>query len=556
MVALTPPTLELNGSPISEQQNPKLLGLTLDPRLLWKPHIQAVTTQTARRLGALHKVTCSHGGVPTPVGINIYKSTVRPLMEYGAALWSGASDTLLAPLISLQRKALTRVTGARYTTSADAIDVDACVVPLTIRWKILSLDWMSKIRRLPPNHPLLIQFNKPEYHRRLPWYNTFCQRVGKTWPEEDSRLKSHFEPLPVLPFDGILKLRLLHPDLMSREDCPCPPKKDCTSESINQAKTWVQNTLKLIRQNADPPAVIAFTDGSCLSPAGPCGSGAAISVEDERIELVNPISTCGSNNVAEFGAFVDVPNWFTHRRLHLEARPLHIFSDSTFAISLLLSNSPLKSGFSHDSIHKLYNLLREVISRGCRLSFHWIPAHIGIPENEKADELAKRAAQEAALSPHIRHNPLVRVPLQLAKLIHRQNAQNEWKRLWALPNTHGRHLYKFNPNITSQPSKWVGSRRFSSLRCQLRHGHWGIQKAHDIEDLCHCNSGDAEDVHHFLFQCSSWSIPRENMIRRAQQNHPTQRVSPKSLLAPTNSYENQVQMHEIVNDFLSATDYV
>ena len=65
------------------------LGLTLSSNLSWKAHILKVYEKACRRLNLLKglKFILNRGTLN-----RLYKSLIRPLMEYGDVLWDGCTD--------------------------------------------------------------------------------------------------------------------------------------------------------------------------------------------------------------------------------------------------------------------------------------------------------------------------------------------------------------------------------------------------------------------------------------------------------------------------------
>ena len=71
-----------------------------------------------------------------------------------------------------------------------------------------------------------------------------------------------------------------------------------------------------------------------------------------------------------------------------------ICSDSVSAINSIgkgLSKS------RQDLVYDILLAIRDVTRRGVERSYVWVPAHVGIASNEKADKLAKEAAQKEAI---------------------------------------------------------------------------------------------------------------------------------------------------------------
>jgi ribonuclease HI len=131
-------------------------------------------------------------------------------------------------------------------------------------------------------------------------------------------------------------------------------------------------------------AIIIYTDGSCLgNPGGPMGLGAVIVDRGKRIELSEYLGV-GTNNIAELTAIL--------RALQAvppadqRGREVVVHSDSQYAINMLTKGWKAKKNL------ELVAELKELLAHFSRLRFVWVRGHTGVPENERADELANAAS--------------------------------------------------------------------------------------------------------------------------------------------------------------------
>jgi ribonuclease HI len=150
-----------------------------------------------------------------------------------------------------------------------------------------------------------------------------------------------------------------------------------------------------------PPegAHIAFTDGSSIPNPGPCGAGVAMRFQGTKdyVETAVPLGY-GDNNKGEMGAIKEVGQealrGLGDGRI-LAGSTLLIFSDSALCIGYL------EHGWSFSTWpvlgHETRSIFRELKSK-IKVVFYWIRGHAGIPGNELADAVAKRAAKQAAAS--------------------------------------------------------------------------------------------------------------------------------------------------------------
>ena len=105
---------------------------------------------------------------------------------------------------------------------------------------------------------------------------------------------------------------------------------------------------------------------------------------------------------------------------------------------------------------------------GFHLTIHWIPSHIGISGNEKADQLAKQGAISNALGPE----PFVPISNAIFKLSLNKKFQNLWTKRWQASNT-CRQTKLWLPKSTNkiENSLWSITRQKIALMVQTITGH-------------------------------------------------------------------------------------
>jgi len=92
----------INNHNISPEDNLKCLGVLLDNKLSWKPHVQKVKTQLSGACGILSKL--KH--YTPPVFKVVYNSLIHPYLNYSILNWGRASNATIQLLIKLQNKAI------------------------------------------------------------------------------------------------------------------------------------------------------------------------------------------------------------------------------------------------------------------------------------------------------------------------------------------------------------------------------------------------------------------------------------------------------------------
>jgi ribonuclease HI/exonuclease III len=559
-----PPTILLGNSHISLSRSPKYLGVTLDPQLTWAAHVQGMAVKANQRLGVLYQLHSHYfkKGITANVILKLYKTIIRPTMEYCCPLWRGAKDHILAPLHIIQNKVLRLCTGARRTSPIEALEIDTQIVPLGLRWEQMSKEWVAKIERLPPSHPLTntAKTSKPAHHytknktssvplcmNKQPAHNT--RRASKATPEQK-------QPIRMDPWNHSILPTHLHNKLITRRS---PANKAIPME----AKRWAADTLKSI----DPAdASVAYTDGSCLQAVGSAGAGIFTKAPGcVPTSKGYPLSQSSTNFEAELYAVAQAcQNHITHGR-HTRNIALHVYTDALTVWGLLANNTYPQTG-NTTIFDKLANNMG-IILQHTSLTLYWIPSHVGIPGNEKADRMAKEAATHASTEPKWASDPVFPVSLATAKKKIRMNMRRKWQQRWNA-SSGGRDYFALQPKVTTNQSHaWATNRRADSIQCQLRLNHSILNASrarfdNDVDPDCtECKSSTIETREHYLMHCEQYNSQRYRYYQHAQQI-----AGPSAHLLEGDSYVSMVlgthaalsryqktQMHKATNDFIKAT---
>jgi hypothetical protein len=137
------PILRLNGVVINEVQTHKHLGLTFNNTLTWTDHISQLVTKASRCIGLLRRIGRD---VPRQCLELLYKSMIRPIMEYADVIFDGSSDTSLKRLEDTQRQAALACTGAYKHTRHDNLLEELGWSPLATRRRHHRMNLMFKIQ--------------------------------------------------------------------------------------------------------------------------------------------------------------------------------------------------------------------------------------------------------------------------------------------------------------------------------------------------------------------------------------------------------------------------
>ena len=103
----------MDGSGPEEKSSFKMLWLVFSSKLDWGSYIISIAKTTSKKIGALIR---SVKFLSPEVGLYLYKSTIRPCMEYCCHVWAGAPSCYLELLDKLQKR-IGRTVGPSLATS-------------------------------------------------------------------------------------------------------------------------------------------------------------------------------------------------------------------------------------------------------------------------------------------------------------------------------------------------------------------------------------------------------------------------------------------------------
>jgi ribonuclease HI len=148
----------------------------------------------------------------------------------------------------------------------------------------------------------------------------------------------------------------------------------------------------MIGQLRNMKQVEIFTDGACKGNPGPGGWGALLRMgKHEKVMSGGEAET--TNNRMELTAVIKALGAL------VEPCKVELYSDSKYVIDGITkwASSWVKRGWKTSAKKPVLNddLWRELIGLASRheITWHWVKAHNGHPENERVDQLASAEAE-------------------------------------------------------------------------------------------------------------------------------------------------------------------
>ena len=477
------PHLKLDGNILPYANDVKFLGMTFDSKLTWAKHIDNLKCKVKNSLNLLKVVSGLEWGADKKSLLQLYDALCRSKLDYGCQLYSSACDSKLKELDVVHNMGLRICSGAFRTSPVESLYVDTHQLPLDLRREELGLRYLMRIKSNidSPSNKVIRQLDESKFKSRssVP----FQVRLNKSVSEESLKNQSILELTP------------------SRVPPWFVPRAEICVKTIIKKNSSDEVTKKLFLEHDEVHngAYKIFTDGSKSNE----GVGLAVVTKDsyEVAKLPNMTSVY----TAELSA-INRALALVHRT---NKKNFVIYSDSKSALESLNSCNP-----SHPLVLKAREWLFRISCRHKIVSFCWVPAHVGIGGNEKADQEAKKVCKQRTLD-------VQKVPYFDMKLPIRKYIRGKWQERWssALLTTN-KKLKGIRPHVNYWQSSFQKDRRMEVVLGRLRIGHSRLTHNYLLEGgdapVCdHC--GGILSVEHILVLCPSHdAVRRKHGLFRKQ----------------------------------------
>ena len=107
-------SLPMNGSKLKLSKKTRLLGVTLDSKQNWKPHITPITCKAVTALMQCRQIVGKTWGIKPSMIKWIYTAMIHPIMPYACVSWAGSltKKYLVRKLTKMQRLACLMISSA------------------------------------------------------------------------------------------------------------------------------------------------------------------------------------------------------------------------------------------------------------------------------------------------------------------------------------------------------------------------------------------------------------------------------------------------------------
>lgn len=462
------PKLTLDGQTLECVKKFTFLGVTFDTKLNWTEHVNNITAKTKLNMNVIRMLSNTTYGSDRNSLLKLHDALIASINGYGSIAFNNLTQEQEKRLNTVQIRGLKYAIGAFITSPNKSVEVEAGVTPVRHQRQIQRMKFSCKVLT-NTNHPLYDSLrdttNDIIYTQRSkpPITYTMRQELRTLNVNNDT----HFNQTQLTDFPPWTKTNHKYDISLTRFNKINTPKEILKTE-FN----------KRLHKYKDDNYEVSYTDGSKTDD----GYGCAV-IEDCNIHRYrcHDYSSVYSAELFALSRAVKIAD-------DKKKTKLLICTDSLSAV-LGIQDSQTK----HPLVLDIQN---QLVATNMTITFMWIPSHIGILGNEKADVEAKQATRES-LSEHyqIVHTDLNRTIKEMIR--------NKWQTEW---NEEVNSQNKLG-NIKKTIDKWktinTMNRKDQTVITRLRLGHTRLTHRQLIEqtNTPTCSCAELLTVKH-IFNCS------------------------------------------------------
>jgi len=511
------------------------LGIWFDRTLSFKPHIDKVLAKANRVYNQIARLANCGKGLSFQAMRQLYQACVTSIADYGVPVWWKGQRHYLERFQKLQNSMLRKILGAFKTTPTAAMEIEASILPVKIRFNKICQKYAFRAIQLDQGHPIKERTPDSFPHSRgdieLDWdkyldWNQEDRSKKKIYPTQLYRvLNSIASSISSLNIEesGYQKQApwLKHPiEFEPIKDSNLDRDRDKIALAHDQA----------IQDIALRNCIIGYTDGSKLENLN-TGAGLYLINGTEFSETRQEYSWHLGVNTEVYDAELFAISKAIQYSQDIvkssnievaESTSVCIYTDSKAAIDRLKKLHDIGPGFS--IVQKCIQLASRITSYGARIAIRWIPGHANIPGNERADQLAKKGANTPQLNPQIKVS-LTNIRRKLNKSI-----IDDWHRDWDQNTAKGRHYNKTGPRIARKAIKSITDRRTWTAYIQLKFGHGYFRSyLHRITrsdtDRCIGRCQGIQSPMHLYLSCYHYKEEQKELVSQLKDLYPRQLIT-------------------------------
>ena len=143
-------TVSFGNTVINPKASIRVLGLHIDSKLKWGPHITVLKAKMDTQELGLKMVAASTWGATLKKARTVYSAVVRPAMTFGAKIWhqpgqeKGPAEKIARDLSRYQNRCLRVITGGYKSTPIPVLEAESHVPNIRVHLDVLVLQALKK----------------------------------------------------------------------------------------------------------------------------------------------------------------------------------------------------------------------------------------------------------------------------------------------------------------------------------------------------------------------------------------------------------------------------
>ncbi|CAJ1053397.1 uncharacterized protein LOC119229131 [Xyrichtys novacula] len=371
-------SLSMYGRQLERVEAFKYLGVVFDKRLIWVDHIKRVEGKCRKVLNVMRCLAGREWGASCDALKTVYVAMIRSVIDYGCIVYGSAAKSLLGKLDTIQTSALRICSGAFWTSPVPAVQVELGEMPLCLRRKHLIANYWISLKGSSGTHPTKGVIEE-------------CWEEGKGRREHFGRMGNRIAAeLGVGEME--VDLTVVYPAMPPWR--MVWPTVDWSVMGKKRKEGGQVGLISVVNQRLREEYsgfVHVYTDGAKQPETGVTGLG--VVVPSRGIEINRRTSYGLAVNTVEMLGVLIALKWVE------KVKRVVICTDSA---SVLASIRSFHSSSRQGLLCEILQSVTRIVQQGGQISFLWVPAHIGVEGNEKADVMAKEALGKESVELNVR----------------------------------------------------------------------------------------------------------------------------------------------------------
>ena len=468
-------TIRIKDQVIPRAKEHRFLGIIIDDRLSWRPEIKRLTAICKSSTNILKILAGKNSGAATSCLLRVQSAVTMSKLLYSGRYLLSAKETIVERVNIIQRQSVRVALGLLRSTPRDQVLAEAGQYP------VLMIAKEQAVKHL-------LRSAKCTNDSRL---------AARVFNRKFSAIGGHFRKLGIS--ENLLANPTKNPNFPQKPLWLVPTVSVCNYiDGLQDNKTSVfpsaiQSLFKSHLNEHYSGYSYMYTDGSCTSTS----SAAAFYFEDNMTagSCRLPFKTSSTN--AELCAIREALIYIDS--LVDKPSKVVVITDSNASLQCIKNVSG--KNVNKLLLNEIFESVDSLFVSGTIVVFQWVPSHVGILGNERADLVANEGHQQTLTVPmeHTAHDILSQVSFQQDKL-------DWWNGL------KGSYRYKVNSKFPKVLNFKLRRRVMVTLhRCRTGHARtcrilYKIGKGRT--ELCTtCNEVDT--VEHIIMRCKRYCQERK-----------------------------------------------